>query len=265
MIRLVKNVLRRFGADLIRYERDHEVAQLRKAFSGLLEISRLQRATTHSEEAKFLIFLAQNLHLSKSQILQDLFVLYELQGKRNGYFVEFGATDGIRSSNSFLLESQYDWSGILAEPGMIWHEQLQKNRRSIIDYRCVWYETGRRVEFNQVSEPELSTIKAYSHRDRYGEYREDGSSYLVETVNLNDLLRDHNAPLDIDYLSVDTEGSEYAILSALDFEKFQIRVITCEHNYTDSRQKLFSLLTSKGYVRKFELFSQVDVWYVRSL
>lgn len=191
-------------------------------------------------------------------------MLYALQRKQNGYFVEFGATNGVDSSNSFLLEKHYGWSGILAEPGRVWHAQLRANRKNAIDTRCVWSESGQRLEFNEVQEPELSTINAYSHTDRYRESRIRGSKYEVETVTLNELLRTHGAPSHIDYLSIDTEGSEYDILSKFDFEKYDIRVITCEHNYTEARETIFKLLSAKGYVRKFELFSQVDDWYVRS-
>ena len=47
--------------------------------------------------------LLMNLRKSKSQYRQDLFVLSELNFKRNGYFVEFGATNGIDLSNTYLM------------------------------------------------------------------------------------------------------------------------------------------------------------------
>ena len=257
-------MLHLLGAEITSYEPNQEVIKLKGMFGGLVELATRAKITTQSDETKFLLFAQEHLHVSQSQILQDLFVLYELQGKRNGYFVEFGATNGIDCSNSFVLEKHYGWSGILAEPGKVWHAQLRANRKNAIDTRCVWNETGHRLEFNEVHEPELSTINTYSHTDRYRESRARGSKYEVETVTLNELLRAHGAPSHIDYLSIDTEGSEYDILSNFDFVKYDIRVITCEHNYTEAREKIFKLLSAKGYVRKFELFSQVDDWYVRS-
>ena len=50
-----------------------------------------------------------------SQIKQDLFVLYYYQDTP-GYFVEFGALDGVDTSNTYLLEKEHGWKGILAEP-----------------------------------------------------------------------------------------------------------------------------------------------------
>jgi len=46
--------------------------------------------------------------LRKSQHLQDLFVLSELDYKSNGFFVEFGATNGLSISNTWLLEKYFN-------------------------------------------------------------------------------------------------------------------------------------------------------------
>ena len=82
-------------------------------------------------------------------------------------------------------------------------------------------------------------------------------------MSLNDLLEEYSAPDSIDYLSVDTEGSEYEILSAFDFDRRQIRVITVEHNYDgDQRNRLHGLLVERGFVRVLEDTSAWDDWYV---
>ena len=51
-----------------------------------------------------------------SQCGQDLFVLDVLEGMRNGFFFDSGASDGIRASNTRLLEASYGWTGICVEP-----------------------------------------------------------------------------------------------------------------------------------------------------
>ncbi len=84
----------------------------------------------------------------------------------------------------------------------------------------------------------------------------------MRTISLIDLLEKNNAPEVIDYLSIDTEGSEFEILSAIDFNKYKFSVITCEHNYTEQREKIFQLLTSAGYRRVFENISKYDDWYI---
>ena len=81
---------------------------------------------------------------------------------------------------------------------------------------------------------------------------------------MNDLLDKYNAPNHINYLSIDTEGSEFKILSSLDWDKYSFDVITCEHNYSPQREEIFELLTTKGYKRIFESLSQYEDWYVKN-
>lgn len=206
--------------------------------------------------------ISKLLKKSKSQIRQDLFVLAESNLKKNGFFVEFGATNGIDLSNSYLLEKEFQWKGILAEPAKCWHDQLKDNRSAHIETDCVWKTTGSSLSFNEVTAPELSTVKDFNDTDFHSKSREKGKTYEVKTISLNDLLEKHQAPNIIDYLSIDTEGSEFEILSRLDFNKFTFRIITCEHNFTEMRNKIHALLTSHGYTRKHEDLSMFDDWYV---
>lgn len=200
---------------------------------------------------------------SHSQIKQDLFVLIATRFKSNGFFVEFGATDGVKLSNTFLLEKYFAWSGICAEPGISWHNDLKKNRTAAIDTRCVWSKTGETLDFSDSEDAELSTISAFKTHDNHAVQRERSKTSKVSTVSLLDLLIQHNAPSKIDYLSIDTEGSEYEILRNFDFDMFNIDIITCEHNYTPAREKIHMLLKDKGYVRLLTSLSRFDDWYVR--
>lgn len=205
----------------------------------------------------------RHLQKSKSQYGQDLFVLAELGAKRGGYFVEFGATDGVRLSNTHLLEREFGWTGILAEPAQCWHKDLRKERQCVIDKRCVWSASGQTLQFTESASAMLSTISKFSDGDHMTHKRASAREYTVETISLADLLQEHNAPRQIDYMSVDTEGSEFDIMNSFDFSLYDIRVITCEHNFTDSRDRIQALLTSAGYVRKFENMSGMDDWYVK--
>lgn len=198
---------------------------------------------------------------SRSQIGQDLFVLSELNLKKGGYFVEFGATDGLDLSNSYLLEKQFGWTGILAEPSPQWRESLLASGRAAqIDFDCVWTETGQTIEFMETAEATHSTIHDFV--DRGDHARQVSKISHVQTVSLTDLLQRYNAPAVIDYLSIDTEGSEFAILNAFDFSRYKFRCITCEHNYEPVREEIWKLLTSHGYTRVREEYSQWDDWYV---
>lgn len=119
------------------------------------------------------------------------------------------------------------------------------------------------VIFNETANPELSTIDSYAQGDFFSEERKNCKPYTVETLSLNDLLGFYNAPESIDYLSIDTEGSEYEILNSFNFSKYSITIITVEHNFTPKRDDIFKLLVRNGYRRVFETISMFDDWYIR--
>jgi FkbM family methyltransferase len=208
------------------------------------------------------------LSKSRSQLRQDLFVISETEHKNNkkgGYFVEFGATNGIDLSNTYLLETEFSWTGILAEPARLWEKQLKANRpNASIETLCVWKDSDSSLIFNETDAPELSTIDSFSDGDVHRNTRLAGKKYEIQTISLNDLLIKHRAPKYIDYLSIDTEGSEYEILEAFNFNEFSFGIITVEHNYTPQREKIFALLTGHEYKRKYENISAFDDWYVKS-
>jgi FkbM family methyltransferase len=215
------------------------------------------------DDLRFLSYAFAKRAHSRSQILQDLWVCFELEEKRNGFFVEFGATDGKTNSNTWLLESDLSWDGILAEPNPLWHPRLTANRKVAIEHKCVSSASNERVTFLTTNEfdPEVSGIAEFADGDRFAEVRQSGKTMEVETISLDDLLTKYKAPAEIDYLSIDTEGSELSILSAFDFGRHHFKVITVEQN-EKTEPGLRKLLEGHGYVKVFPQFSQWDGWYV---
>ena len=187
--------------------------------------------------------LLNALEKSKSQLRQDIFVLSETSFKKNGFFVDFGATNGVDLSNSHLLETGYGWRGILAEPARRWRQELERNRGgggNFIETACVWNESARTISFNETRIPELSTIASFSAGDMHASSRQHCNTYDVQTISLLDLLDKYNSPSFVDYLSIDTEGTEYDILKSFDFRRYEFGVITCEHNYTHLREMRYT-------------------------
>jgi FkbM family methyltransferase len=199
---------------------------------------------------------------SKSENFQDIFALLLAGERKDCFFVEFGATDGVQGSNSYMMEKIYGWTGILAEPARCWHASLHKNRNVKISHQCVWRESGISLAFRETKDAGLSTLDALAEQDRHAKRRLAAGVYQVETVSLPRLLNEHNAPKIIDYLSIDTEGSEYEIISALDFEKHRPLVITIEHNYRPDRLSIAELLKGHGYAQAPAEVSLFDDWFV---
>ncbi len=194
---------------------------------------------------------------SYSQFGQDLWVLEKTKKKQNGFFVEAGAGDGINLSNTYLLEKEYGWSGICIEPSRLF-ESLIKNRQCACINSCLSNKVGE-ADFFEDHQYEgnlsaLTEFQIYKHRG--------GDLFTTSTVPLVDVLDANKCPTTIDYLSLDTEGSELVILKDFPFDKYDIRILTIEHNHVQSlKTGLRNLLTRNGY--KLEMEVEVDDCYVR--
>ena len=229
------------------------------------ELEHLRRATYDPDDlSQFMAFAGSMAPKSKAQLFQDLWALWICGRKHGGYFVEFGAANGVELSNTYLLEKEMGWSGILAEPNPHFAKSLERNRRCIVSDRCVYSASGETLEFLAAQKGEFSRIASIAPGDSHEERRRsDAETITVQTISLNDLLTEHGAPAEIDYLSLDTEGSEFEILKAFDFERWRVKAITVEHNYMPIRQHLHDLLSGKGFRRTWPELSRWDDWYVR--
>lgn len=255
LLNFIERFLRKLNIGIIRYDKLQKLLNSRNSVHDIDFLLAIP-----DDQASDLLRL---LKKSKAQLRQDLFVLFELSFKRDGFFVEFGAANGIDLSNTYLLEKEFNWKGILAEPAKCWHNDLKANRSAKIDTDCVWNESNSILSFNEAEEAHFSTVNAFSSVDSHKHNRRRGSKYEVKTISLLDLLVKHRAPKQIDFLSIDTEGSEYEILKNFNFNDYLIKIIVCEHNFTPMREKIFILLSEAGYVRKYEKISRMDDWYVK--
>lgn len=254
----VRKILNGFGIDMLLLS---EIEDLRR--KSLFSVSK--QDLLFITECGFMFpdgWLVSFVPMSRSQTRQDIFALGAVGLKTEGYFVEFGATDGLSLSNTWLLETTFGWSGILSEPAHSWHSALRSNRSCIIDNRCVWRDSGEKLLFSEASRPEYSTLDGFENNDHHGGRRIHSSKYIVETVSLMDLLEEHGAPSHIDFLSIDTEGSEFEILRNFDFGRYSFGAISVEHNFSENREMLFNLLVKNGYRRVYENASGHDDWYI---
>jgi len=254
-VKAVQSFFRIFGVQLLRIS---ETENHKLSATALFDLRFVVRLIEYLPTKNLDSLLSE----SRSQLRQDLFVLAMLGFPRNRYFVEFGATDGVDLSNSYLPEKQFGWKGILAEPARMWHKDLSRNRSCKIDQRAVWSESGQQLEFNETVAGALSTLDRFSSSDSHAQFRASGRLYPVSTVSLSELLNFHSAPSVIDYLSMDTEGSELEILRAFDFSEYSFKVITVEHNFTSARGAIKEVLEKNGYVRVLDELSNFDDWYL---
>lgn len=208
----------------------------------------------------FYAFAWPDVLLSHSQVFQDLWVLYELGRPESGYFIEFGVANGTTMSNSFMMERRLGWTGIVSEPNPTFHKRIGEARTCHFTAKAVYAETGLTLSFACAERPMFSRLEAPGAAEAHE--IEVAESFDVETISLNDLISEFEAPEVIDYISIDTEGTELDILKAFDFSQRRVRAVTVEHNYTEMREELYALMTAQGFVRRFPELSRFDDWYL---
>jgi FkbM family methyltransferase len=184
-----------------------------------------------------------------SQFQQDKFI-YEnyFKDKLNGFFIDIGAYDGECDSNSLFFEN-IGWDGVCIEPNPEMFQKLQQIRKC----ECLPYAVSDKNEitqFFQIKEGPIvlsGLVNEFTQEaiERINEYDLETSQnfdYIdVECKTFDSIIK----TFDIDFLSLDTEGSELKILQSIDFNTYNIDIITVENNYYN--HTFFNFLTPKGY------------------
>jgi FkbM family methyltransferase len=187
----------------------------------------------------------------QDKLLNDKF----FKNNINGIFVDIGAHDGIDKSNSYFFENILNWSGICIEPNPIIFDKLKNNRSSLnLNVGCYCVEGEFDFLLNTGYTEMLSGLKntyCKEHLNRItNEQKLNGGkskTIKIKTSVLNDIF-DKNFISIIDYLSIDTEGSEYEILLGIDFDKYHINIIDVEINYKDDKFDKIKKLLSKYFI-----------------
>ena len=174
--------------------------------------------------------------------------------KKNGYFVDVGANDGISGNNTYLLEKEYDWKGICIEP---LPEEFNKCKgcRSCLCYKyAVYSKSDLKLNFcvsdllSGIEDTHLIKNKTQNFIDpRFFKNNYKGD-IIVETKTLTDILDKSNAPQYIDYLSIDVEGAEVHVLNGIDFNKYTFGIIHIEHNWQKYRSEIRQILENNKYL-----------------
>jgi FkbM family methyltransferase len=185
-----------------------------------------------------------------SQFQQDRFA-YEnyLKNKQKGYFVDIGAFDGEIDSNSLFFEN-LGWEGICVEPNPEMFKKLQKIRKC----KCLPYaisDKNETTQFFQIKEGgpavlsglvnEFSQQAIARINENLNQTTQEFDYIDVECKTFDSIMDTYN----IDFLSLDTEGNELKILQSIDFDKYNIDIITVENN--DYDDKFINFLTNKNY------------------
>ena len=180
---------------------------------------------------------------SQVETKQDLAVAEYFGFARGLYFVDIGAFDGVHLSNTYQLEKELGWTGICVEPLEYAFAGLKLNRSCVCICAAAYSQSGLTLDF--AKSDVLSGL--VDHVDRHVEALA-GPRVQVTTQTVASMLLEHGAPREIDYLSIDTEGSELEVLRGIDWDAHVFSYITLEHNFVEPRRAAMrAFLEERGY------------------
>lgn len=173
-------------------------------------------------------------------------------GVTDGYFVDIGCGDGVRSSNTKALED-IGWTGVGIDP----FPTNWEGRTGRLFKEVVYSKKGEVVEFRRAGT--LGGIDA--HIEAWRDSVEKQPVVKLTTTTIGDVLERAGAPGFIHYVSIDTEGSEYEILRVFPFSKYTVGAFTIEHNFEEpKRTRIRALLAAHGYRIAEE--REIEDWFL---
>jgi len=174
------------------------------------------------------------MYLGQAQ--QDKFVLNVLKNKKNGYFLEIGSNHPIDINNSYLLETKYDWKGIMVEYNSYYLPLYKQHRPNSIHI----INDATKVDYKNVFEKNNMPLSF---------------DYLQIDLEANN-------------------GSTIETLQKLDneiFDTYKFATVTFEHdiyhtNFGNTRLESRNIFKKRGYFCVFEDISNLrnpyEDWYV---
>jgi len=192
-----------------------------------------------------------------SQDNQDRYLeLNIFKGHRNGIFIDIGAHDGRTINNTFFFYKNRNWTGINIEPNQAIFTQLEENRPNDINLNVA-------IDSNDFGLSEfikndgycemISGLKNYYNEKHFERLERElswfgGTSEViyVKTRRLDSICREYNIK-HINYLSIDVEGGEKAVIDTINFSETFIDVIGFENNYEEDSASIIEYLICNNF------------------
>ena len=200
---------------------------------------------------------------------EDFLVNLIFNNKENGVYIDVGAHNGIRFSNSFAF-SRLNWTGILVEAHPDYYNLCKKAREnertkmynvacSDVDKSTVTFYSNYRGSLSTLN-PNLNEFYKSHYTNYYvdKDYNHKVNNFTngnieVEAKKLDTIIEENLSFLnnkDIDLISIDVDGSEEYVLKGFDINKYKPRVIIFEVSVV--RNVIEHYMRGKNYYKIYD-------------
>lgn len=185
-------------------------------------------------------------------------------GTSNGFYIDIGAWDDTLHS---VTKHFYDsgWSGINVEPVKTYYLNLLNTRPRDTNLNIVILDKPGQTAIFEIPETGLSTADPTVIAD----HEKRGISHIkheIEAKTLEQICIEHVNKREIDFLKVDTEGTEHMVLLGGNWTLYRPKIIVIEatqpNSSTQNSQQWEPFILSKGYIHAY--FDGLNKFYVRS-
>src|SRR5262249_42306816 len=150
------------------------------------------------------------------------------------------------------LFSLRGWRGVNIEPNPHFFRLLCQSRPRDVNLQAAVSDRSGKAKYYEVidslTESTLSPDRARAVRDSGRPVREEE----IDTLPMAEILHRHVGDRPIDFMSIDVEGHERAVLSTADFTRWRPRVLIVEatepNTNVPNHQKWEDLVTAAGYL-----------------
>jgi len=188
------------------------------------------------------------------QFSTDAIIELYFIGQGMGTCVEVGAANGLRGSNTLFFEKM-GWRTLCIEPNPEYFDLVSRTRQEAIRCACgsthgtkvpfTVFDIGKNNIMSSVSglKPDSRLVEEHVSKDLIN------SSYQIEVEvrTLDSILKDVAFDKHIDFISIDTEGTELDVLKGLDLTHWDISLLVVENNYNDG--EIEEYLNTFGYIK----------------
>ncbi len=190
-----------------------------------------------------------------------------------GFFVELGAGNGERFSNSLFFERDWGWNGLLIEANPeLFAELMGKNRKAYTMNACVSpTQKSSKLDFRTYGLFGGLVDQMEDVHDNFAKHFFKGEKKVIEVpcFPLFSIFLALNIS-HVDYFSLDVEGPELEILKTIPFDRVtfdlimvEYYVINCDECTQKKKKDLTDVMTASGQYSLNET-SSLDLFFLRS-